>query len=83
MRAAVLALKRQHPARIVVAVPVAAESTCEEIKAEVDETICAATPEPFFAVGQWYDEFAQTTDEEVQALLKHAVRLTLQPAART
>jgi predicted phosphoribosyltransferase len=83
MRAAVLALKRQHPAWIVVAVPVAAESTCEEIKAEVDEIICAATPEPFLAVGQWYDEFAQTTDEEVQALLKHAARLTLQPAART
>jgi putative phosphoribosyl transferase len=72
MRAAVLALKRRSPARLVVAVPVAAASTCEEFKDEVDETVCATTPEPFFAVGQWYREFSQTTDEEVQEVLSRA-----------
>jgi putative phosphoribosyl transferase len=72
MRAAVLALKRRNPARIVVAVPVAAISTCEEFKDEVDEIVCATTPEPFFAVGQWYKEFSQTTDDEVQEFLRRA-----------
>ena len=74
MRAAVLALRRRNPARSVVAVPVAASSTCEEFRAEVDEIVCAATPESFMAVGQWYEEFTQTTDEEVQDLLRRAQR---------
>jgi len=69
MRAAVAALRQQHPARIVVAVPVAAPSTCEELSAGVDEIICAQTPSPFFGVGYWYLDFSQTTDEEVYDLL--------------
>lgn len=69
MRAAVAALRQQHPARIVVAVPVAAPSTCEELSAEVDEIICAQTPAPFFGVGYWYMDFSQTTDKEVYDLL--------------
>jgi len=72
MRAAIAALRQHRPARIVVAVPAAAPQTCSEIADEVDEIICAATPEPFYAVGQWYQEFSQTTDEEVRDLLAHA-----------
>jgi len=73
MRAAAAALRQQHPARIVVAVPVAASSTCDEFKDEVDEVICGVTPEPFYAVGLWYEDFSQTTDEEVRDLLERAV----------
>jgi predicted phosphoribosyltransferase len=69
MRAAVSALRKQGPARIVVAVPVAARDTCEEFKEEVDETLCLATPGMFDGVGRWYDDFSQTTDQEVRELL--------------
>src|ERR1700730_6148003 len=69
MHAAVQALRKQNPARIVVAVPTASPETCEETKAEADDVICAVTPEPFHAVGRWYQDFSQTTDEEVGALL--------------
>jgi predicted phosphoribosyltransferase len=69
MRAAVAALRRLGPARIVVAVPVASADTCEEMRNEVDEVVCAETPEPFHAVGLWYEDFSQTTDEEVRELL--------------
>jgi predicted phosphoribosyltransferase len=69
MRAAVAALRRQRPAGIVVAVPTASPDTCEVLKAEADDVICAMTPDPFFAVGHWYDDFTQTTDEEVRDLL--------------
>jgi putative phosphoribosyl transferase len=69
MRAAAQALRRHEPARIIVAVPTAAPETCEEFKSEVDEIICAITPEPFYAVGLWYEEFPQTSDEEVRDLL--------------
>lgn len=72
MRAAVLALRRQHPASVIVAVPVAALSTCEDLKQEVDEIVCLLTPENFFAVGQWYEDFSQITDEEVQEILRRA-----------
>lgn len=72
MHAAVLALKLRRPARVIAAVPVAAVSTCEEFKDEVDEIVCAATPKPFYSVGQWYDDFSQTTDAEVQELLRRA-----------
>lgn len=71
MQAAIAALKNQA-FRLVVAVPVAAQQTCEELRAIVDELICATTPEPFYGVGQWYENFSQTTDEEVQRLLKKA-----------
>ncbi len=70
MRAAVAALRLQQPERIIVAVPVAAPSTCEEFKAEVDEIVCVLTPEPFQAVGLWYENFSQTTDDEVRDLLR-------------
>jgi putative phosphoribosyl transferase len=79
MRAAVAALRQQQPARIVVAVPIASPSTCEELRAEVDEVVCAVTPEPFYAIGLWYEDFAPTTDEEVRALLERAAHS--QPAA--
>jgi erythromycin esterase-like protein len=69
MHAAIQALRQQQPARIVVAVPTASPETCEEMRAEVDDVICAITPEPFHAVGRWYQDFSQTTDEEVGALL--------------
>ena len=72
MRAAAIAVKRQKPARSVVAVPVAAPDTCEQFRAEVDEVVCAITPEPFRAVGLWYENFSQTTDDEVHALLAAA-----------
>src|SRR3979411_748170 len=69
MHAAIQALRQQQPARIVVAVPTASPETCEEMRAEVDDVICAITPEPFHAVGLWYQDFSQTTDEEVRELL--------------
>ena len=72
MRAAARALRLQRPARLVVAVPVAASQTCEDLRTEVDEIVCLATPEPFYAVGQWYHDFAQTSDEEVRELLAAA-----------
>jgi erythromycin esterase-like protein/adenine/guanine phosphoribosyltransferase-like PRPP-binding protein len=69
MHAAIQALRQQHPARIVVAVPTASPETCEEMKAKADDVICGITPEPFHAVGRWYRDFSQTTDEEVRVLL--------------
>src|SRR5439155_13400031 len=72
MRAAVAALRQQHPSRIVVAVPVGAPETCAEFQDEADEAICALTPDPFYAVGLWYGDFTQTTDEEVRDLLEQA-----------
>jgi putative phosphoribosyl transferase len=80
MRAAALALRREG-ASVVVAVPVAPPETCAELQAEVDRVVCAATPEPFYAVGLWYEDFAQTTDEEVYALLARAAGR--RPAAPT
>jgi putative phosphoribosyl transferase len=74
MRAAILALRPQHPAGIVVAVPVAAASTYEEFASEVDDVICASTPEPFRAVGLWYVDFTQTTDQDVHDLLARTAR---------
>jgi predicted phosphoribosyltransferase len=76
MRAAVAALRKLQPAKIVVAVPVAVRSTCEELAEEVDEVVCARTPEPFYGVGEWYADFSQTTDEEVRELLARAERET-------
>src|SRR5215469_1758051 len=69
MRAALRALRQQQPARLIVAVPVAAHSTCRELLGEADEVICALTPDPFFAVGLWYQNFEQTSDQEVHDLL--------------
>jgi erythromycin esterase-like protein/predicted phosphoribosyltransferase len=69
MQAAVLALRQHAPARIVVAVPVGARETCERLRRLADQVVCVSTPEPFNAVGLWYEEFTQTTDEEVKRLL--------------
>jgi putative phosphoribosyl transferase len=73
MRAAATALRRMRPAKIIVAVPVAAPETCEEFRKEVDEVVCAAVPEPFMAVGAWYADFSQTSDDEVRELLRRTV----------
>lgn len=72
MQAAIAALRQRGPARIVVAVPTAAPETCNQLRDEVDDLICAMTPEPFHAVGLWYEDFSPTTDEQVQELLGRA-----------
>jgi predicted phosphoribosyltransferase len=82
MRAAVKAVKQMQPARVVVAVPVAAQATRDDIGEEVDEIVCSVPPEPFLAVGRWYQDFSQTTDEEVHDLLDRAGRESA-PAVRT
>jgi predicted phosphoribosyltransferase len=69
MRAAVSAVRKQEPAAVVVAVPVAAISTCREFRPDVDEIVCLRTPVDFMAVGLWYENFSQTSDEEVRQLL--------------
>jgi predicted phosphoribosyltransferase len=74
MRAAVAALRERDAARIVAAVPVSSPDTCAELEPEVDDIVCARTPEPFFSVGAWYRDFGQTSDEEVTHLLEEAAR---------
>ncbi len=69
MHAAVTALRRLTPAKIVVAIPVASRSTCENLRSEVEELVCAAMPDDFFAVGEWYRVFKQVSDEEVKKLV--------------
>jgi putative phosphoribosyl transferase len=69
MRAAAQAVRALGPSRVVVAVPVAAAETCEALRDEADDVVCTLLPDPFHAVGLWYDDFSQTTDEEVRALL--------------
>lgn len=72
MRAAAQALRQLGPSRVVVAVPVSAEESCEEFREEVDEIVCSRTPRPFYGVGMWYEDFSQTTDAEVHDLLARA-----------
>jgi len=72
MRAAVAALRQESPGRIVVAVPVAARETCDALREIADEVICVETPEPFQAVGIWYDDFSETSDDEVHEWLERA-----------
>jgi predicted phosphoribosyltransferase len=74
MRAAVLAIRQQHPAHLTVAVPVGAPDTCRQLAGEADEVVCAAMPQPFRAVGLWYEDFPQATDDEVHDLLEDARR---------
>jgi putative phosphoribosyl transferase len=69
MRAVITVLKSQHPARLIVAIPVAPPQACDELRTEVDEVVCLMTPEAFYAIGLWYEDFSQTTDEEVRELL--------------
>jgi putative phosphoribosyl transferase len=80
MRAAVAALRKEGAKKIVVAVPVAPPETCEALRGEADEVVCAITPEPFRAVGLWYANFSQTTDEEVRELLARAASEIPAPA---
>jgi len=75
MRAAVAALRRRRPGRIVVAVPVGSPETCAEFQDEADEVVCGRTPEPFYAVGYWYGDFSPTSDEEVRGLLAGGTQL--------
>jgi putative phosphoribosyl transferase len=75
MRAAVLAIRQQKPHRVVVGAPVGAEETCTMLRHDADEVVCAAMPRPFRAVGLWYQEFPQATDDEVHQLLDEARRL--------
>src|SRR6266478_5759437 len=74
MRAAVAGLRQRGAGRIVVAVPIASPDTCEELSGVVDDIVCAATPEPFVSVGLWYENFEQTSDDEVRQLLEAAER---------
>jgi predicted phosphoribosyltransferase len=69
MRAAVEAARHHDPAAVIVAVPTGARATCVELSRVADRVVCATTPEPFYAVGQWYDDFSQTTDDEITRLL--------------
>jgi predicted phosphoribosyltransferase len=72
MRAAVEAIRRRRPERIIVAVPIASPDACEALAREVDRVVCAATPEPSHAVGLWYEDFSPTTDDEVRHILASA-----------
>ena len=72
MRVAVAALREEHPGKIVVAVPTAPAETCEMLRAAADEVVCALTPDPFYAVGLWYRDFSQTSDQEVHELLERS-----------
>jgi putative phosphoribosyl transferase len=72
MRTALASARRLDPARIVVAVPTAPAETCTTLAAEADEVVCLMTPSPFFSVGEWYEDFGQTSDDEVVALLERA-----------
>jgi putative phosphoribosyl transferase len=72
MRAAAAALRAQGADRLVAAVPVAPKDTCDALRELVDDVICAVTPEPFLAVGEWYEDFTQTSDADVQDLLRRA-----------
>ena len=83
MRAAAQALRKQNPKRLIVAVPVGAADTCEEFRSEVDEIICGVAPDEFRAVGMWYGDFSQTSDEEVQWLIQQASEWSGMPASGT
>jgi putative phosphoribosyl transferase len=74
MRAAVLAARERHPARVIVAVPVAARETHQQFKEQADEIVCVQTPQKFDGVGQWYEDFSQTSDEEVRDLLEQGAK---------
>lgn len=79
MLAALKAVRQRQPKAVIVAVPVGAAETCARVAEFADETICARMPEPFSAVGQWYRDFAQTTDEEVRELLRAGTSVATPP----
>jgi putative phosphoribosyl transferase len=72
--AAVKSVRKQNPSSVVVAVPVAPAEAVEEISKEADKVVCLETPEPFFAIGQFYDDFAQVEDEDVREILQESAR---------
>jgi erythromycin esterase-like protein/predicted phosphoribosyltransferase len=80
MEAAIVALREQRPLRIIAAAPVGASETCERLRRLADAVVCPMTPDPFSAVGLWYDDFQQTSDDEVRQLLENSPR---RPAAAT
>ncbi len=81
MRVAATALREKQPAQMIVAVPVASPITCAEFDSGVDRVVCAFTPEPFWAVGQWYHDFSPISDEEVRSLLDRAASLPIRRTA--
>lgn len=83
MRAALAALRRQHPARLIVATPTVAAATLTEIESKADEVVAVIAPEDFYGVGQWYEDFSQTTDEEVRDLLNRAPKGPPAPPSRS
>jgi putative phosphoribosyl transferase len=80
IRAAIRAIRQMNPARIVIATPVAPASTCNRLRSEVDELVCAETPEYFYGVGQFYEDFSQVSDEDVRELLDRAAGRSGAPA---
>ena len=82
MKAAVQAVKQHGPSRVIVAVPVGAPETCRDLREYADEVVCASMPERFSAVGQWYERFDQTSDDEVRELLTRAAERS-EPSMRT
>jgi predicted phosphoribosyltransferase len=82
MRAAVGAVRKLRPARIVVAVPVAPPTTAREMRRIVDDLVCVATPEPFYSVGRFYESFDQTTDAEVRELLRRSAAAPVEEAQK-
>jgi putative phosphoribosyl transferase len=83
MRAAIAGLKQLLPRRIIVGVPIAPPDACEQLAREAGDVVCAATPQPFHAVSLWYDDFSQTSDEEVHELLRDARRHDGEPLPRS
>jgi putative phosphoribosyl transferase len=81
MRAAVAAVRQRGPEKIIVAVPVAACATCAKLQQEANETVCLYTPLEFYAVGQWYEDFSQVTDDQVRELLQRSASRAQRPAA--
>ncbi|HEY3661594.1 MAG TPA: phosphoribosyltransferase family protein [Chthoniobacterales bacterium] len=79
MRAAARAVRQRRPARLIIAVPVASQTTCREMQSEADEVVCGLIHETFFGIGQFYENFRQTTDEEVQSYLGETGRKTTEP----
>jgi len=82
MRVAVIAVRQKLPARVIVAVPVAARDACREMKQQADDVVCVQTPFHFEGVGQWYEDFEQTTDEEVRALLEQRAKFGPEAAGK-
>jgi putative phosphoribosyl transferase len=80
MRAAVMAVRERHPARLIVAAPVAARETYKDFQQLADEIVCVQTPANFEGVGQWYEDFTQTSDEEVRLLLEQGAKFGWDPA---